>query len=663
MYNPFDSSAKFGAAFMKWMNDLVKTLGIDISSLKNSILNLTQRTERVLDQSNHFDDVDAKIVELQEKLSLLAADGVDNELKLSRGGYASLADRLDALDPGNVLVEKRFISTEGQQLIDLTDTGKCSGKEKIMMFLINGAPQYSSYEWVSPTQLKMKDEHKLIAGQTVIIRYFAGNITMRSGHRSGHEAGGYDPLDLYKLKNGDIVKQQLEVMQKSTVNDWRDVVAYYGVPQKVVSNASALIQKAIDECAPLGITVVIPEGDYYMEKYLVARKGLTMIINKNATFHRYHNDAMLMNGDRGGLAGQDDIWIDGGTWDLRGHLLGYDGSGFAFGYAQKITLRNAKVLNVNFSHGVELAAVEDVDLEYCDFNGFIDNTGTREYAESIQIEAGTRGGFPYFGNGANQLSKRIRIKGCTAGASDVAGTWPVGIGTHTPATVIVADDIYISQCDYTEVSITGIVSNGYKSIDVDRVKIESKLGIKVAGDGITETNFTLRDSNIRAIDGAAVYLYGVTKSLIDHNTLDGYTNAIYGIKSKKIDITNQNDLSGQASDAVSFSDDCSDINTERNIVRKAGRHAFNAYENVTHLRFRDNEILDATVNAFNFQGKNAVGIIAEGNKIKDTTLNAVVSASPAVSAMIFTKNYYPASLTNPIQSSAVNSDTTGNKAI
>ncbi len=591
MYNPFNSSAKFGVAFIKWINDLVKTLGVDISSLKNNVLNLTQRTDRVLDQSQHFDGIDAKLTKLTQKISELEAGSQDDEVVAARHGYPNLSAFLDSL--------------------------------------ASNQTEYS----------------------------------IRTAHKQGHQKGGFDEIDVYDLKNGDVVKQQMDYIQKNAVNEWRDVVAYYGVPQKIVSNASALIQKAIDECAPLGITVVVPEGEYYMEKYLVARKGLTMIINKNATFYRYHNDAMLMNGDRGGLAGQDDIWIDGGTWDLRGHLLGYDGSGFAFGYAKKITLRNAKVLNVNFSHGVELAAVEDVDLEYCDFNGFIDTTGTRGYAESIQIEAGTSGGFPYFGNGANQLSRRIRIKSCTAGASDVAGAWPVGIGTHTPATTTVADDIYISDCNYTDVIVTGIVANGYKNICLDRVNIESRLGIKIADDGITETNFTLRDSKIRAIDGPAVYLYGVTKALIDHNTLDGYTNAIYGMKTKKVDIVNQNDLSGQTNDAFCFNDDCSDINTERNIVRKAGRHAFNAYQNVSHLRFRDNEILDATVNAFNFQGENAVGIVAEGNKVKSKTVKAVLSASPAVSAMIFTKNYYPASLTNPIQSSAVNSDTTGNKAI
>jgi len=591
MYNPFNSNAGFGAPFIKWMNELIKTLGIDISSLKSNVLSLTQRTERVLDQSKHFDDIDAKLTELAQKLGELEAGSQDNEVIEARHGYSSLSAFLESL--------------------------------------ANDTTEYS----------------------------------IRTAHKQAHEAGGFDPLDLYKLKNGDIVKQQMEDMQKNAVSNWRDVVTYYKVPQGIVNNAAALIQQAINECAPLDVWVVVPEGNYFLEKSLITKKGLKMIINKNATFYRYHTNVMVMNGESGNLVGQDDIWIDGGTWDVRGHLIDHDGSGFAFGYAKNITLRNAEILNVNFSHGVELAAIEGANIEYVKCYGFIDNTGTRGYAESIQIESGTKSGFPYFGSGANQLSKHIRIKGCTAGASDVAGAWNVGIGTHTDATITVADDISIIDCNYTEVLDTGIIANGYKTIYIERTPIESRNGIKIAHDGITETNFTLRDSNVRAIDGPALYLYGVTKGLVEHNVLDGYTNAIYGKNTKGVDIINKNDLSGQTGDAYSFSDGSSDITAQGNIIRKAGRHGFNAYQNVSHLRFYDNEILDVTVNAFNFQGENAVGIVGRGNKIKDTSLNAVLLASSAVSALIFKDNFYPSAITNPLQSTAVNSDTTGNKAV
>ncbi len=485
--------------------------------------------------------------------------------------------------------------------------------------------------------------------------------SIRTAHKDGHKKGGNDELNIYELKNGDVVQQQMANMQKNAVGKWRDVVAYYGVQKRVVGNASALIQQAIDECAPLDITVVIPEGEYYMEKYLVARKGLKLIVNKNATLYRYHNDAMLMNGDRGGALGNDDIFIDGGTWDLRGHLLGYDGSGFAFGYAKNITLRNATVLNVNYSHGIEIAGVENGYIEYCTFNGFIDTTGTRGYAESIQVESGIPGGFPYFGNGDNVNCKDIYITGCTAGASEVAGTWNVGIGTHSSPTVTVAQGVYIKDCDYRKVKTTGIVANGYTGLQVERTKIEAANGIYIYHDQATKTNFVIRDCDIKAINGAAVMVNGVSVGTIERNTLNGYANAISIVKSKEIDIINKNDLTAQTNDAITITDTCSDISVHRNIIRKAGRHGINSYQNITHLNFYGNEIIDVTQNAFNLQGASVVGVIIEANKIKDTTLNFVLSASSAISAMIFTKNYYPASISTPISSTALNSDTTGNK--
>jgi len=372
---------------------------------------------------------------------------------------------------------------------------------------------------------------------------------------------------------------------------------------------------------------------------------------------------MLQNGTKGDAVGQSDILIDGGNWDVRGNLIDHDGSCFAFGYAKNITVRNAKVYNVNYSHGMELAAIEKAYVEYCGFFGFIDNTATRGFAESIQIESGTTSGFPYFGNGGNDLSKDIHITGCEAGASNVANAWPVGVGTHSSPTVTVADTIFINDCDYRNVTHTGVVSNGYTNLYIEKTKIKARNGVFIAHDQVTKTNFSVRDCDIVAIDGPGITLSGVSVGVLDHNTINGYTNSIYITKSKEIDITNKNDLTSQTTDAITITDSCSDITTQRNVIRKAGRHGFNAYQNVSHLHFYGNEILDVTQNAFNFQGASNIGVIVDGNKIKDTSLNAVLLASSAVDSLVFTKNYYPKTLTNPIQSTATNATIADNKPI
>ncbi|MGG0376786.1 right-handed parallel beta-helix repeat-containing protein [Priestia megaterium] len=435
-----------------------------------------------------------------------------------------------------------------------------------------------------------------------------------------------------------------------------NVIEDYGALTNALGNVATLIQQAIDECSSMGVSVYVPKGDYYLEKSLIAKKGLKMILHKDARMLRYHNDCMVLNGVFGDTLGQSDIWIEGGQWDCRGHIINDDGSAFAMGYANNITLRNLKIYNVNFSHGMEICAINGADIEFCEGYGFIDNTGTRTAAEFIQIEAGTTSGFPYFGTGDGTISKKIRVRRCKASSSDVAGAFNVGVGTHSSPSVQAADNVVISDCDFTTVIDTGIASNGYTNLIIEKTKIKAKKGIKVAHDNATLTNVILRDNDVVATESIALSLDGVTLLIADHNRLDGYVNGIYGVRCKDIDISNKNDISGQTSDAVAIITNSSNIQIQRNIIRKAGRHGFNIYDNATHYRVRDNEVIDVVTNVFNLAGSNTKLVYVTGNLILDTTLTNVVSATSGVDKLIFKDNSYSSSITTPISSSATNSN-------
>jgi hypothetical protein len=449
---------------------------------------------------------------------------------------------------------------------------------------------------------------------------------------------------------------QINALQRKIKNKEVDVVEDYKVVKGVLGNAAALIQQAIDECAPLGIWVIVPKGDYFLEKSLIAKAGLKMLVHKDAKLLRYHNGCMVLNGVTGNTIGQSNIWIEGGTWDCRGNVIADDGSAFAIGYASNITLRNLKIYNVNFSHGMEICAIDTADIEFCEGYGFIDAGGTRTTAEFIQIERGTNAGFPYFGSGDSTISKNIRVKRCKVGASDVAPSFNVGLGSHDTQTAYGGDNIYVADCDFSQAVEMGVDLRGYTNVVIERTKMKGKQGLGIYHDGTTVANIVVRDCDITGTAGSGIRLDAVKKIVIENTKIVGSTNAIYGTTVSDLDICNKTDLTGQSSDAITILTNSVNISVTRSIIRQAGRHGVNIYDNTSHVRLRDNEVIDVTTNAFNFAGTSTKLVFITGNLVLDTTLTNVVAATGGVDKLVFKENVYPSAITTPINSAATNSN-------
>jgi len=449
---------------------------------------------------------------------------------------------------------------------------------------------------------------------------------------------------------------KISTLQRKLKNKEVDVVEDYGVVLGTLGNTAAKIQQAIDECAPLGIWVLLPKGDYHLEKSIIAKAGLKMLVHKDANLLRYHNDCMVLNGLSTDLVGQSNIWIEGGNWNCRGNLINDDGSAFAMGYASNITLKNLKIYNVNFSHGMEICAIDGADIEFCEGYGFIDAGGTRTTAEFIQIERGTKTGFPYFGSGDNSQSKNIRVKRCKVGASDVAPSFNVGLGSHDTPTVTALVGLHVADCDFTSAVEVGMTIKGYTNVVIERVKAKAKKGMEIYHDNATVTNVVVRDCDITGTAGYGIGMDGVQKVVIEATKVDGSTNGIYGTRVKDADICSKTDISGQTSDAVAIITTSFNINVNRVIIRKAGRHGFNFYDNSQHYRVRDCEILDVATNVFNLAGATTKLIFITGNLITDTTLTNVVNATAGVDKLFFKDNVYSSTIATPISSAATNSN-------
>ncbi|AKU43359.1 tailspike protein [Bacillus phage Silence] len=458
------------------------------------------------------------------------------------------------------------------------------------------------------------------------------------------------------------INNDISYLNRKQKNQFADIVEDYKVKKDTLSNASSIFQTAINETAALGIWLVVPAGSYHMEKELIAKSGLKMILHKDAKMIRYHDNCMMLNGVTGDSAGGNDIIIDGGQWDLQGDTILFDGSAFAFGYAKNIIIRNLKVYDVYFSHGMEICAIDGARVEYCEGYGFKDDTGTRTTAEFIQIEAGTSAGFPYFGPGNGNISKNIDVTGCKTGPSGSLPAWNVGLGSHATQTVYGGDVIRVSKCDFTTVE-TGMQITGYTNVTLDKIKINSKKGVKISFDNATKTNVVLRDMVIKATSLMGVHMDGVKGITFEHCDIDGYTNAIYGTNTTDVNINSNCDLSGQTSDTIAIITYAKNVKVRDSIIRKAGRHAFNIYDNSSNFRIRDCEIIDVTNVVFNLAGSNTKNIIIEGNNISDASLTNVLAATAGVDRLYFNKNFYPSTISTPINSVATNSDVTGNIAI
>jgi hypothetical protein len=450
------------------------------------------------------------------------------------------------------------------------------------------------------------------------------------------------------------IKQSMLKPVKNQV--WVDIVETYKLKEQDEANSAIIMQQAIDEVSALGIWLIIPAGEYYLNASLIAKSGTKILAHKDAKFYRYHTACMVLNGVAPTATGNSDIWIEGGQWDCRGHEINDDGSAFAMGYAKNITIRNLKIFNVNYSHGMELCALDTVDVEFCEGYGFIDPSGTRTMAEFIQIERGTSTGFPYFGPGDGTICKDVRIKRAKVGPSDVAESWFCGAGSHDSIVNTGADGVYIEDCDFSLARKTGIQIKAMKNVVVERTKAYGEKGIEIGHDQSTYTNVTIRKCDIKGTVVSGISLDGVTGLYIEQSKIDGYTNAIFGQRSKHVDADHRCELYSQTSDAVTIVTNSSHINFNRCIVKKAGRHAFNIYDGAQHYRIRDCVLEDVTTNAFNLAGANTKHIQITGNTVTDTTLTNIINSSAGADNVVFKDNVYPASIAVPINSAAVNSD-------
>lgn len=205
---------------------------------------------------------------------------------------------------------------------------------------------------------------------------------------------------------------------------------------------SPIFQKALDMAKERGsVSIVVPGGPYLIDKTLILYKNTTIELLAGATLKRGPNCGILfINAEKTDVfkdyAGNGNIRIVGGTFDMRGHELSRSGSCFSLAHARNIFIENIEIRNVRDSHGFDLAGCRSVRILNSRFMGYVytpgDPSTIRNYSEAIQIDQAQVNSFPGFPEAFydGTACKDITVNNCIFTKSDELGAWNRVFGTH-----------------------------------------------------------------------------------------------------------------------------------------------------------------------------------------------------------------------------------------
>lgn len=421
------------------------------------------------------------------------------------------------------------------------------------------------------------------------------------------------------------------------------------------------LQTAIND--PFNNTVVIPDGTYAVSKTISIPANKTIVFGNKATVLRMGPGAVFMNGLKTdsftGYNGNSNIRIIGGTVDARGDVNKTDGSAFAFAHARNISLEDVTVLNVRFSHGVEASGVDGFIVRGCTFNGFVDESGTRNFAEAIQLEHSTDIGFPYFGAGDNTITKNVIIENCTFDKTARTGYWGAAVGGHAGTDLYGAENITIRNCVVKGTLNYAFTLSSFRDISIERCDVTGMAGVKHTNNASFNTyglrvkhcTFNVSGGDVNSV---AIGLMNVETATIEDNRIVAGGNAVSVISTMNVLIYN-NTLSSSLTDTVAVYTSCQNVQVVGNKFTGIGRYGVNIYDYVEKVDVIRNTFAAAASNVFNLRGAAVKSVFVKENSIRVAPTNAVILATAGINDLLFTDNLFPKGLSNPVQITAANS--------
>jgi len=325
-------------------------------------------------------------------------------------------------------------------------------------------------------------------------------------------------------------------------------------------------------CIDEPITVVFPDGNYYIDKTLKVYTETNIVLGDNAVIKRKEaagSNAMIVNrtdGETGGYGQCRDITITGGTWD--GNASGaYDGNCMYFGHAQNITITNTKIINNSGAHliefaGVKNALVENVELygyKLCTNKDFISSGGVNADKEAIQIDVCSSSA-PAMKPWDGTPCDTITIRNCNI------HDYMAGIGTHTSMAGVFSTNVRIENNTFTNIANACINLRNFNNVNIENntakncttflyasesqgviksnkvnngtsYKPVTSTGLR-AKNGITVSNgsdFTIEKNTFQKAKSNGICVWNGSVATVKNNTIKN--NKLYGIRTQGSTIT------------------------------------------------------------------------------------------------------------------------------
>jgi len=343
---------------------------------------------------------------------------------------------------------------------------------------------------------------------------------------------------VYKTVLTLFIMASIFLMSGCSDNKEVDFVKKYKVDLASATDISAQLQEAID-ALPEGGTLYLQDGIYPIVTNLVFKDNMALKLSDNAILQNQSqekNPTMAFNHPlkHNKAEGASNITIEGGIWDLNGQVDA-DGNpvnlpnlesinGMGFGYASNVTIRNVIFRDCYNGHVFQFAAMDQVLVENCRFEGQAFKGSGNTTRELVQVEPGSLKGYPYTLVQDKKPTTNVTIRGCYFGGSEASPQFMAAIGTHSQQAGVKCSDIVIEDCTFDNAFFAAIRFMAY-----DRMTIRNNTFVlkDAAGAEIFERYGILADAYGSMIDPKGAD--GTTELTIEGNTFTVEASGATGI--------------------------------------------------------------------------------------------------------------------------------------
>lgn len=245
----------------------------------------------------------------------------------------------------------------------------------------------------------------------------------------------------------------------------------FGAKGDGVTDDTAAIQAVFVYAKGRGpVKVVFPAGTYHIGTAGISICGDVTVDARAAHFTRgqqvrgFFTNALYITESVGGYEGNSNIEWHGGTFHGAGSATSDHFQFFSFGHARNIFVEGCAFYDrCGGAHGIEVASVDTITIENCNFLGYSRKSATSEvaFAEAIQLEHSTPNGF-WMGKPDYTPTKNVIIRGCRFAPNPLSGLGAdnVAIGGHGAIQTVSGEasvsNVLISDCTFEGMLYTAL---------------------------------------------------------------------------------------------------------------------------------------------------------------------------------------------------------------